>query len=41
MIHAFNPRNWEVEAGGARSTEPVLGQPGVDRETLSPKMKNK
>jgi hypothetical protein len=41
VVHAFNPRTWEAEAGGflssrpARSTEGVPGQPGLHRETVS------
>jgi hypothetical protein len=44
--HTFNPSTWEAEAGGflslrpAWSTQWVLGQPGLHRETLSLK-KNK
>jgi hypothetical protein len=38
--HAFNPSTWETEAGGSQSsrsvwsTEGVVGQPGLHRETL-------
>jgi hypothetical protein len=45
VAHAFNPSTWEAEAGGflssrpAWSTEWVLGQPGLHRETLSRKTK--
>jgi hypothetical protein len=45
--HAFNPSTWEAEAGGflssspAWSTEWIPGQPGLHRETLSRKTKNK
>ena len=41
MTHAFSPSTWEAEAGrslGSRlawSTDRVLGQPGLHRETLS------
>jgi hypothetical protein len=44
--HAFNPSMWEAEAGEflnlrpAWSTERVLGQPGLYRETLTRKTKN-
>ena len=47
MAHAFNPSTWEAEAGRflssrpAWSTEWVLGQPGLYRETLSRKTNNK
>jgi hypothetical protein len=47
LAHAFNPSTWEAEAGGflssrpAWSTERVLGQPGLHRETLSLKTKTK
>jgi hypothetical protein len=47
VAHAFNPSTWEAEAGGflssrpAWSTEWVPGQPGLHRETLSRKTKNK
>jgi hypothetical protein len=43
--HTFNPSTWEAEAGRflssrpAWSTEWVLGQPGLHRETLTPKNK--
>jgi hypothetical protein len=43
VVHTFNPSTWEAEAGGflssrpAWSTEWVLGQPGLHRETLSRK----
>jgi hypothetical protein len=46
VAHAFNPSTREAEVGGflssrpAWSTELVLGQPGLHRETLSQK-KNK
>ena len=46
VVHAFNPSTWEAEAGRflssrpAWSTECAPGQPGLYRETLSPK-KNK
>ena len=42
VARAFNPSTREAEAGGslglrsAWSTEQVLGQPGLHRETLSP-----
>jgi hypothetical protein len=45
--HTFNPSILEAEEGGflslrpAWSTEQVLGQPGLHRETLSQKNKNK
>jgi hypothetical protein len=45
--HAFNPSTWEAEAGGFLSSRPawsiewVSGQPGIHRETLSWKNKNK
>ena len=41
VVHGFNPSTWEAEAGRspslrpAWSTEQVLGQPGLHRETLS------
>jgi hypothetical protein len=47
VAHAFNPSTWEAEAGRflslgpAWSTEWVPGQPGLYRETLSRKTKNK
>jgi hypothetical protein len=47
VAHAFNPSTWEAEAGGflssrpAWSTEWVPGQPGLHRETLSWKKKQK
>jgi hypothetical protein len=47
VAHAFNPSTREAEAGGflssrpAWSTEWVPGQPGLHRETLSGKQKNK
>jgi hypothetical protein len=47
VAHAFNPSTWKAEAGGflslrpAWSTEQVLGQPGLHRETLSQKQTNK
>jgi hypothetical protein len=47
VAHAFNPSTREAEAGGflsskpAWSTELVPGQPGLFRETLSGKTKNK
>jgi hypothetical protein len=47
VVHAFNPSTWEAEAGEflssrpAWSTEWVLGQPGLYRETLSRKTKMK
>jgi hypothetical protein len=47
MVHAFNPSTREAEAGGflslrpAWSTERVPGQPGLYRETLSRKKKQK
>jgi hypothetical protein len=43
--HTFNPSTWEAEAGKflnlkpAWSTEWVLGQPGLHRETLTKKKK--
>jgi hypothetical protein len=43
VAHTFNSSTWEAEAGGflslrpAWSTEWVLGQPGLHRETLSRK----
>ena len=45
VVHAFNPITQEAEAGGflslssAWSTEQVLGQLGLHRETLSRKTK--
>jgi hypothetical protein len=45
--HTFNPSTWEAKAGKflclrpAWSTEWVLGQPGLYRETLSQKKKKK
>jgi hypothetical protein len=47
VMYAFNPSTWEAEAGEflssrpAWSTECVPGQPGLHRETLSQKNKNK
>ena len=47
MVHAFNPSTGEAEAGGFLSSRPawftewVPGQPGLHRETLSRKTKNK
>jgi hypothetical protein len=47
MVHAFNPSTWEAEAGGFLSSRPawstklVPGQPGLHRETLSQKNKQK
>jgi hypothetical protein len=47
VAHTFNPSTWEAEAGGflssrpAWSTEWVPGQPGLYRETLSRKTKQK
>ena len=47
MAHTFNPGTRETEAGRflsskpAWSTERVLGQPGLYRETLSQKKKKK
>jgi hypothetical protein len=47
VVHAFNPSTWEAEAGRflssrpAWSTEWVPGQPGLQRETLSGKQKQK
>jgi hypothetical protein len=47
MAHAFNPSTWKAEAGKslslrpAWSTEWVLGQPGLHRETLSQKKNSK
>jgi hypothetical protein len=47
VVHAFNPRTWEAEAGEflisrpAWSTDWVPGQPGLHRETLSRKKKKK
>ena len=47
VAHAFNASTWEAEAGEfmssrpAWSTEWVPGQPGLYRETLSWKAKNK
>ena len=41
VVHTFNPSAWKAEAGGSQgsrpawSTEQVLGQPGLHRETLS------
>ena len=32
MVHTFNPRTWEAEAGG---TQGVWGQPGLHSDTLS------
>jgi hypothetical protein len=45
VTHAFNPSTWEAEAGGFLSLKPVwstewvIGQPGLHRETLSQKTK--
>ena len=42
-MHAFNPSIWEAETGGFLNSRPacftewVPGQPGLHRETLSPK----
>jgi hypothetical protein len=47
MAHAFNPSTREAEAGGFLSSRPawstkyVPGQPGIYRETLSRKTKQK
>jgi hypothetical protein len=47
MVHAFNTSTWKAEAGGslslrsAWSTERVPGQPGIYREILSGKSRNK
>jgi hypothetical protein len=47
VAHAYNPSIWEAEAGGFLSSRPawstkwVPGQPGLYRETLSRKNKNK
>jgi hypothetical protein len=47
VAHAFYPSTWEAEAGGFLSSRPawatewVPGQPGLHRETLSQKTKNK
>jgi hypothetical protein len=47
VAHAFNPSTWEAEAGGFLSsrlawfTKLVPGQPGLHREILSQKNKNK
>jgi hypothetical protein len=45
VAHTFNPSIWEAEAGEslrpAWSTEGVSGLPGLHRETLSWKNKNK
>jgi hypothetical protein len=47
VVHTFNPSTLEEEAGEflssrpAWSTEWVLGQPGLHRETLSQKKKKK
>jgi hypothetical protein len=45
VVHTFNPSTWKAEAGGflrsAWSTEWVPAQPGLHRETLSWKTKNK
>jgi hypothetical protein len=47
LAHAFNPSTQEAEAGGFLSSRPawstkwVPGQPGLYRETLSRKTKNK
>jgi hypothetical protein len=47
VVYIFNPSSWEVEPGGflrsrlAWSTEQIPGQPGLYRETLSPKTKTK
>jgi hypothetical protein len=47
VAHAFNPSTWETKAGRflssrpALSTEWVPGQPGLHRETLSWKIKEK
>jgi hypothetical protein len=43
MVPAFNPSTWEAEAGVFLSSRPayskewIPGQPGLYRETLSPK----
>jgi hypothetical protein len=47
VVHAFNPSTQEVEAGRFLSSRPawstkwVPGQPGLYRETLTWKIKNK
>jgi hypothetical protein len=47
VAHAFNPSTGEAEAGGFLSSRPawstkwVPGQPGLHRETLSQKTKQK
>ena len=44
MVHAFNPRTWEAEAGGFLSSKPAwsTGQPGLQRNPVSKKTeKNK
>jgi hypothetical protein len=47
VAHTFNPSTWEAEAGRFLSSRPawstkwVPGQPGLYRETLSPKKKQK
>jgi hypothetical protein len=47
VVHAFNPRTREAEVGKSLSSRPawstqwVPGQPGLHRETLSRKTKNK
>ena len=45
VVHAFNARNWEAEAGGHLSSRPVWsiewvpGHPGIHKETLPWKKK--
>jgi hypothetical protein len=47
VAHAFNPSTWEAETGRFLSSRPawstkwVPGQPGLYRETLSPKQNKK
>ena len=47
VVHTFNPSTWEAETGRSLSSRPswstnqVPGQPGLHRETLSPKTQTK
>ena len=47
VAHAFDSSTWEAEAGGFLSSRPALstkqvpGLPGLHRETLTQKTKNK
>jgi hypothetical protein len=47
VAYTFNPSTWEAEEGGSLSSRPawstewILGQPGLHRETLSQKEKKR